>query len=338
MRSRCRTRSSRCRSRCRMLYHLMNHVLMGFGVSFNALALLAIARNTPPPMRDYSIIIFNTSLNDLWTMALHLLLNGRLFILDKVVAHMSNGPCRFVSNFFCSVMYEINHQAIMQTCSLIAISFWKRTLTEDKGSVGWCRLQIAILLAYIPHVPQTFAFFVTLHQRETLESFISSVYGPGDADEYAVGGIIDASEPLSAYVIGHFLMFATIMYTYIFFKRRAVLGALAERAGKMSSKTREMHQSLVKVLSIHSLLPTCTMFGFVSMFIQMADVYHSVELERSIYTIATFPSIVNPVLTLYYIKPYRVLLPFGMRFWTTSATTTTPSVGQASVTSLSTKF
>ncbi|GMR52117.1 hypothetical protein PMAYCL1PPCAC_22312, partial [Pristionchus mayeri] len=196
-------------------------------------------------------------------------------------------------------MFELNHDAIMQTCSLISPSGTERTLTEVKGPVGWCSLQTAILLAYLPHIPQLISFFTVTKPREFMEPFISSVYGPGHTDEYAVVGFLDVSEPQSACTLNYFLVFASILYTYIFFTRRTVLRTLAACAENMSWKTREMHQSLIKVLSVHSLLPTCTMLGFLAMFLQMADIYHSVECERSIYTIATFPSVVNPLLTLY---------------------------------------
>ncbi|GMR45799.1 hypothetical protein PMAYCL1PPCAC_15994, partial [Pristionchus mayeri] len=93
---------------------------------FNALALLVIARSTPKEMKDYSIILANTALNDMFEITLHLLLNSRLFLYGPIVAHMSDGPCQLVSAHFCVVLYECLHISIMQTCSLIAISFWYR--------------------------------------------------------------------------------------------------------------------------------------------------------------------------------------------------------------------
>ncbi|GMS92098.1 hypothetical protein PENTCL1PPCAC_14273, partial [Pristionchus entomophagus] len=92
----------------------------------NAFVLLVIVKRTPISMMDYSIIIFNTALNDLFTVILHFLLNARLFIYGSVVAHMADGPCRLVSDFFCKVAFELIHDIIMQTCSIIGISFWYR--------------------------------------------------------------------------------------------------------------------------------------------------------------------------------------------------------------------
>ncbi|GMS92099.1 hypothetical protein PENTCL1PPCAC_14274, partial [Pristionchus entomophagus] len=74
---------------------------------------------------------------------------------------------------------------------------------------------------------------------------------------------------------------------------------------KMSSRTRQMHHALVKVLSIHAMLPTCVMCSFALMFLQMSNYYHSVEAEKIEYTISVLPAVVNPVLTLYYIENYR---------------------------------
>ncbi|GMR55988.1 hypothetical protein PMAYCL1PPCAC_26183, partial [Pristionchus mayeri] len=54
--------------------------------------------------------------------------------------------------------------------------------------------------------------------------------------------------------------------------------------------------------------PACVLVGFAFMFIQMAGYYHSEEIERMTYTIAVVPAVFNPVLTLYFIHPYRKIV------------------------------
>ncbi|GMT22351.1 hypothetical protein PFISCL1PPCAC_13648, partial [Pristionchus fissidentatus] len=104
--------------------------------------------------QDYSIIVFNTAFNDLFSLILHTLLNARLFINGTVVVHMASGPCRAICDIFCAFLFELIHDSIMQTCSLIAISFWYRNgVLHGKKSVGWCKLQTIMLLVYLPHVP-----------------------------------------------------------------------------------------------------------------------------------------------------------------------------------------
>ncbi|KAF8370625.1 hypothetical protein PRIPAC_77054, partial [Pristionchus pacificus] len=76
----------------------------------------------------------------------------------------------------------------------------------------------------------------------------------------------------------------------------------------MSSKTRETHHSFILVLSIHAVMPSCTLFGYILLFFQMTNYYHSIEVETIIYTIPVFPSILNPILTLYFIKPYKTTI------------------------------
>ncbi|GMR56012.1 hypothetical protein PMAYCL1PPCAC_26207, partial [Pristionchus mayeri] len=287
------------------MFDELNHAFMVLGICFNTLVLLAIARNTPRSLRDYSLIIFNTAVNDLLEMTVHFLLNARMFLNASTVVHMANGPCRLVGDLFCAGLFEAIHDTIVHTCTLIAISFWYRRTLRGEGPVGWWKLQAIIVLAYLPHISQFIAFFHVTVGREALEPFIASVYGPNHSSEYAVRGFLDATDPPSAYTIGHFLIWSTMAYIFIFFKRRAVLGALAENACKMSTRTREMHRSLIRVLSIHSLLPSCVLLGFALMFSQMANFYHSVEIEHMIYSIAVVPAIVNPVLTIYFITPYR---------------------------------
>ncbi|GMT22506.1 hypothetical protein PFISCL1PPCAC_13803, partial [Pristionchus fissidentatus] len=73
----------------------------------------------------------------------------------------------------------------------------------------------------------------------------------------------------------------------------------------MCAKTRETHRSLLKVLSIHSVLPSCVIFSAALMCMQMTNYYHSIEVELLQYTIAVLPTLINPMLTLYFFAPYR---------------------------------
>lgn len=76
-----------------MLFDVVNLLFMVTGNTINVLALLANALATPKSLRlrqrlllatlqDYSIIIFNTSLNDLILMMLHSLIHARFGIIN----------------------------------------------------------------------------------------------------------------------------------------------------------------------------------------------------------------------------------------------------------------
>ncbi|GMR56011.1 hypothetical protein PMAYCL1PPCAC_26206, partial [Pristionchus mayeri] len=108
------------------MFDALNHSFMAIGVAINAIVLFVISTHTPQSLRDYAIIIFNTALNDFIEMLLHFMLNPRIFIYGRLVAHVSDGPCRLVSDVFCGVLFEMIHTTVVHTCTLIAISFWYR--------------------------------------------------------------------------------------------------------------------------------------------------------------------------------------------------------------------
>ncbi|KAF8371011.1 hypothetical protein PRIPAC_77440, partial [Pristionchus pacificus] len=169
----------------------------------NAAVLLVIALRTPRSLKDYSIILLYTTLNDLSAMLLHLSLNPRLFVTDSVIAHMTNGACQTVSQLCCQILFELFHYTFMNAISLIGISIWyrKRTL-HRKGSAGWCKLQFLIIASFAVHLPHMVVYFTAMAPSEQLASVFAKIYGH-DPDDYLIFGFILDYSPSVLYTIFH---------------------------------------------------------------------------------------------------------------------------------------
>ncbi|GMR55987.1 hypothetical protein PMAYCL1PPCAC_26182, partial [Pristionchus mayeri] len=108
------------------MFVVLNHSFIGLGICMNLLALVTIACSTPRTLKDYSIILFNTAVNDLLQLLLHFLMNPRLFASGSTLINMADGPCRLVHDYFCGLLFVMIQVSAVHTSSLIAISFWYR--------------------------------------------------------------------------------------------------------------------------------------------------------------------------------------------------------------------
>ncbi|GMS79664.1 hypothetical protein PENTCL1PPCAC_1839 [Pristionchus entomophagus] len=104
-----------------------------------------------------------------------------------------------------------------------------------------------------------------------------------------------------AYMIGPIFPLCILAFVV----RRKVIEKLKERKDVMTTKTKEMHKSLVKILTLQSCLP---IFFFLSIFCYVLvkrKIYESIVLEYAITWFHPFMPSLAPVITLFNVKPYR---------------------------------
>ncbi|GMT17263.1 hypothetical protein PFISCL1PPCAC_8560, partial [Pristionchus fissidentatus] len=80
---------------------------------------------------------------------------------------------------------------------------------------------------------------------------------------------------------------------------------LGKHAISMSEKTRNMHQTLVKALTIHALLPSMMCVVVAIYLVMVFDIYKHAALEKYVYTIAAIPPACAGFCTIYYVESYR---------------------------------
>ncbi|GMT22466.1 hypothetical protein PFISCL1PPCAC_13763, partial [Pristionchus fissidentatus] len=89
-------------------------------------------------------------------------------------------------------------------------------------------------------------------------------------------------------------------------QRLQLLVILHEKKVHMSEKTKMTHHSLTKALTIHAIFP---IFNMTCMAIlctaQINFGLHSKEIEGLAFDVAVMPALINPLLTLYFVRPYR---------------------------------
>ncbi|GMS95118.1 hypothetical protein PENTCL1PPCAC_17293, partial [Pristionchus entomophagus] len=95
-----------------------------------------------------------------------------------------------------------------------------------------------------------------------------------------------------------------VAYGFIFYFRQQVNRKMCEQTRTMSNRTRKMHDSLIRALTYHAMLPSLSILGIFGFVAQNLGLQHMV-IERAIFMSCTIPPAINPLLTLYFVGPYR---------------------------------
>ncbi|GMT12031.1 hypothetical protein PFISCL1PPCAC_3327 [Pristionchus fissidentatus] len=72
----------------------------------------------------------------------------------------------------------------------------------------------------------------------------------------------------------------------------------------MSEKTYNMHNIFLKILTIHALLPLSLVGAVTCVTLSIVGVHHP-EIESMVFVLGMVPAVVNPAITVWFMKPYR---------------------------------
>ncbi|KAF8376572.1 hypothetical protein PRIPAC_83001 [Pristionchus pacificus] len=93
--------------------HDITHVFIVSFVSLvNVVTIVVIRLKTPSAMKEYAVLLLNTSIMEFLSVAYHLLVNGRLIFSLPALFCVSSGPCLRVSEHFCSQTTAFMHVVI----------------------------------------------------------------------------------------------------------------------------------------------------------------------------------------------------------------------------------
>ncbi|KAF8366530.1 hypothetical protein PRIPAC_84359 [Pristionchus pacificus] len=295
--------------------------LVSCGLTANGLLFYAIVRHTPASFKNYSSLLFLTAINDTVCLLCDSILIQRILPTPTIIAQVWHESCYYIFSVYLHTMTN--------SIALITVSFWYRYLVLRKSSPPSPFLLGAVVFVfYLPSFVQMWAILVGLpkltdedspnwgwkragvtlplsmwsdeHVKEVLSVYYPTLdyaHGPvtgnaSNGDIYADYGTILA------------LIFPFPCYTFILTVRYKILRAI--NISQLSERTREMHKELVRALSFHACLPILNVTATTITTIMLMDIIRHPALENVVFIFASLPSCISPILTLNFIRPYRV--------------------------------
>ncbi|GMT04841.1 hypothetical protein PENTCL1PPCAC_27015, partial [Pristionchus entomophagus] len=276
------------------------------GTLSNLLLLIAIILRSPPNLRSYSVILLNSVSIDLIACFCSLVVMIRVIPADSVLAYIYLGPCTLTSVFICHFAYTVMLHTFAHSLYLIIVSFSYRFYVLKRPSPSRFRLFLICIVVYLPSLCLMIIFLFALDpQNELLEAVLLVKPDFEFNQGYMYAGHASIFKPRIAFTIVFMILPALPAIIVIFILRYRVLRILRQNADSMSKKTHDQHANLVKVLSFQSLLPIFFFGGGVSYVICQTGLICSVAQEHLTMAIWGIMPAAAPLITLYYVRPYK---------------------------------
>ncbi|KAF8375336.1 hypothetical protein PRIPAC_81765 [Pristionchus pacificus] len=184
------------------------------------------------------------------------------------------GPCILISGFFCHAY----------------------TKHGEDDSVLCARLPADAIMTFFTNDPSD-AVRVALRQlHPEHEQF----------EEYVVEGHVDIKPHVLARLLQAYIILPIVpLMVLVFFVRSKVIGKLKAKEDVMTTRTKEMHKSLVKVLTLQASLPIFFLASVISFILVKRQICESAFLEYTIFLYVSFMPTIAPYITLYNVTPFR---------------------------------
>ncbi|GMR58596.1 hypothetical protein PMAYCL1PPCAC_28791 [Pristionchus mayeri] len=272
------------------------------GIIGNIAILAAIKFKSPKNLKSYSILLANCALIDIVACASTSLTIERMIAFTDVTANIYLGPCSFVSGMFCHVLHSVMLQTNTHSLFLIVIAFCYRYYVIGRQAPSPLKVKALCIVIYIPTlIVVMIGLFINDSSESVREAF--RIHHPDhELDNYVLEGHVDVGIRLSSVIIQIYMIVPVIPLLVIVF---VVIRKLKEREEVMTTKTKEMHKSLVKVLSFQASLP---IFFFLSTFCYVLvkrKICNFIVLEYAITWFHPFMPSLAPLITLFNVKPFK---------------------------------
>ncbi|CAB03131.1 Serpentine receptor class delta-18 [Caenorhabditis elegans] len=272
------------------------------------LAYLAIFKS-PKAIKSYATLIINYAATDFVECALDSFLQTRLLAVpgEAELVYIFNGPCKYIGSISCKVGLSFFLHCLTHSVWSLLLSFGYRFYILHNPSLSRLVLLKLILVFYIPSLIQALTYWTIFASREEILPLARQwfPYYDLDAETGVLTGIIDLTNFVAIYSIGHICLPFFPVYITIFILRQKIINQLHVKQHVMSPDTKAAHSQLLKALTIQAFIPIFVGIAVTFYFLSQSGLVRSPILEYSIYAVAILAPALSPITYLYFVRPYR---------------------------------
>ncbi|ETN77454.1 7TM chemoreceptor [Necator americanus] len=303
------------------LDHLFSTVYITYslvGIVLNLILLWLIITQKNDCIREYRILLGNTTCALLLLSALTLFLQLRFVVAGNSLGYVALGPARFLNMprlvLFCtSLMLTIDIYSFMTIAMCMVYKYL--TLTESSPSEEKLLIGIGLffllplstgiaLLVYDPDYSELHTILEELRPEYDLERYGNYSGLPNVRSIYVMYLIVViCSIGVSSYIV---MIIAGVKLPgsreYPFQIQRLVLTSHS----KMSASNMRIFKMMVKALVIQSFMPVFFSFPTKILYLTVQfGAFRSLTAEYLMFAMSPVVSIIDPCVTMYFVVPYR---------------------------------
>ncbi|KHJ93809.1 7TM chemoreceptor [Oesophagostomum dentatum] len=266
-------------------------IFMTVSVSANALLIFLIQYRSPHVARGFKILLVNTAANQFLVAVIQSSLQERVLTSGTVLALLPAGPLRYLGPTVCYVAYNVINALNLNVGISVFHSMYFRY-----------RLIKATELSSRELTPYTspFHFDVVMEAAiRTHPEYNLRKYGP-------FGGFKSTNDPL--FIINTMILCigSFVLPAVIFYWKRLILKSLNSSGATLTEKTRHNSRTLLKALSAQAVTPLLCVMPGVLLYVLSQFSGNSIPAGEYLMPIfVSLPCAIDPLLTIYFITPYR---------------------------------
>ncbi|GMT23079.1 hypothetical protein PFISCL1PPCAC_14376, partial [Pristionchus fissidentatus] len=263
------------------LFTIIHHSIVdSLAVIFNVLLFFAVLFRSPSSLRSYTVLLVNSVVIDIIGSFTMLITMIRLIPAENMLVYVYDGPCVYVSGFFCHASYTVMLSTFSQSLFLIAASFAYRLYVLGSPSPSTRSVLIVCSLLSVPNLMILAAYMFTLDDAYAVRAELRILRPEYDLDDYLVQGHVT--------IFSLLVMFTILAMTMPIGPTMVVIFAIRR-----------------KVLTLQSLLPVFFSGAVLSYGLCQLGVACSPVQEHLVMESVSFMTLFSPVITIYCVKPYR---------------------------------
>ncbi|GMR35583.1 hypothetical protein PMAYCL1PPCAC_05779, partial [Pristionchus mayeri] len=264
-------------------FPFIHSIIFVIGASSNVSLLLAAFYRTPQKLKTYSIMIKVGTINDLIAIVCDFLTMQRLLVVPGNIIYLSLGPCSLISAGFCYFIHSILILTLLYSLYVMTASFAYRLWVLHRTSPSNRSVVFLMIVMYFPPAIINSTFTWAQADDSVVRAFLLK-----NAPHYLrEDGALTGHSGFTPHLIFTILVMIGSpwpLYVVILTFRLKILSKLRRFSTGMSERTKSMHRSLVRALTIHAMLPPIYFVGVTLYLVLYFDIYRHPALEKAIYT------------------------------------------------------
>ncbi|KAK0414874.1 hypothetical protein QR680_011651 [Steinernema hermaphroditum] len=289
------------------------------GILANLFVFYCIFFKSNKSIREYRILLANSAITDLICTSALLFLQPRLIPHVFVFVYIAEGPAKYFGPQVAYYAYCIVLNMIFYTFFTFPFSFGYRYYVLKNGPSSYKRLVAICLALYSIAFFQLVMFVFSQSPTDHIRQYAIENLPEIDITNEVVSGNDGARDPLTFVTLFLICVPMFPIYIIVIVIRRRVYQTLAN--GNFSKRSKQGHQSLVLALTVHAALPVCFIFPPILIY----ACYHIVPclrfhfIEFLVFTMFAWTHMVNPFVTIYFVRPYNRTAGQLLYFWKKAA-------------------
>uniref|UniRef100_A0A1I7TP57 G protein-coupled receptor n=2 Tax=Caenorhabditis tropicalis TaxID=1561998 RepID=A0A1I7TP57_9PELO len=279
------------------------HTILVSGVLFNVILVYFTIFKTPKSIGTFSILLTVRGGADAFACFFDIFSQSRIVPSGLTLGIVSSGICKYLGDWSCFVGYSLQLHYHCYSFHLLILCFAFRYYVLIERYPKSNQLIFLMCILYFPSFFQAVFVLIDSNKPEDVRLLLRIHHPEYEMKDVIVNGHDDLRDfpCLFAYLLMLIPIFPGYMLIHVF--RRKIRSKL--RNAILRPEVREKHRQLTLALTVQSFIPIAFIFSAFAFLISQSKLIESPILESLILLSAVLVPVLNPILMILMVKPYR---------------------------------